>query len=58
MDHEHRCYGTERLTRVLEDEVNTAEDLGRRILADVDRHAAGQIRSDDICLICLRRRPG
>jgi serine phosphatase RsbU (regulator of sigma subunit) len=57
MDHEHRCYGTERLTRVLEDEVKTAEDLGRRILADVDRHAAGQIRSDDICLICLRRRP-
>jgi serine phosphatase RsbU (regulator of sigma subunit) len=58
MDHEHRCYGTERLTRVLEDEVKTAEDLGRRILADVDRHAAGQIRSDDICLICLRRWPG
>ncbi len=57
MDHEHRCYGTERLTRVLEDEVKTAEDLGRRILADVDRHAAGQIRSDDICLICLRRWP-
>lgn len=57
MDHEHRCYGTERLTRVLEDPVDTAEDLGRRILADVDRHAAGQIRSDDICLICLRRRP-
>jgi sigma-B regulation protein RsbU (phosphoserine phosphatase) len=55
MDHEHRCYGTERLTRVLEGEVNAVEDLGRRILADVDRHAAGQLRSDDICLICLRR---
>jgi sigma-B regulation protein RsbU (phosphoserine phosphatase) len=56
MDHEHHCYGTERLARVLEEEVQTAEDLGRRILADVDRHAAGQLRSDDICLICLRRR--
>lgn len=56
MDHEHRCYGTERLMRVLQAEVETAEDLGRRILADVDRHAAGQLRSDDICLICLRRR--
>ena len=56
MDHEHHCYGTERLVRVLQDEVLTAEDLGQRILADVDRHAAGQLRSDDICLICLRRR--
>lgn len=56
MDHEHRCYGTERLVRVLQDKVLTAEDLGRRILTDVDRHAAGQLRSDDICLICLCRR--
>lgn len=56
MDHEHRCYGTDRLARVLAGESPAAEDLGRRILADVDRHAAGQLRSDDICLICLRRR--
>ncbi len=56
MDHEHHCYGTERLVRVLEGEALTAEDLGQRIVADVDRHAAGQLRSDDICLICLRRR--
>ena len=32
-----------------------AADLGRRILADVEHHAAGQIRSDDICLDCVGR---
>lgn len=55
MDHEHCCYGTARLTQVLGEEGRTAAEIGRRILADVERHAAGQLRSDDICLICVRR---
>jgi len=33
-----------------------AGELGRRLLADVERHAAGQIRSDDMCLVCVGRR--
>ncbi len=31
------------------------EQIGRRILADVERHTAGQARSDDMCLVCLGR---
>lgn len=58
MDHQHRCYGTERLTSVLAEPAKTAKDLGRRILADVERHAAGQVRTDDMCLVCLSRNGG
>ena len=55
MDPEDRLYGIDRLTRVLVDPVADAEALGRRILADVERHATGQIRSDDMCLVCIGR---
>lgn len=58
MDHQHQCYGTERLTRVLAEPAKTAKELGRRILADVERHAAGQVRTDDMCLVCLSRNGG
>jgi serine phosphatase RsbU (regulator of sigma subunit) len=58
MDHEHRCYGMERLMAVLAEPADSAVEVGRRILADVERHSAGQIRSDDICLICLARPAG
>lgn len=58
MDHEHRCYGMERLMAVLAEPAESAVEVGRRILADVERHSAGQIRSDDICLICLARPAG
>ncbi len=57
MDHKHNCYGTERLTETLHKDLKTAEDIGRGVLADVNRHAAGQVRSDDICLMCVRRKP-
>jgi serine phosphatase RsbU (regulator of sigma subunit) len=56
LDHAQRPYGIERLIRVVA-AVEAAGDAGRRILADVERHAAGQIRSDDICLVCLSRAP-
>lgn len=58
MDHEQRTYGLGRLMRILADPVKNAEELGRRVLGDVERHAAGQIRSDDMCLVCLARSAG
>jgi len=56
LDHAQRPYGIERLIRVVA-AAEAAGDAGRRILADVERHAAGQVRSDDICLVCLSRAP-
>ena len=56
LDHAQRPYGIDRLTRVVA-AAEGAGDAGRRILADVERHAAGQVRSDDICLVCLSRAP-
>ncbi len=58
MDHEDRCYGLERLKRVLAEPAAGAAEIGRGILADVERHAAGQARSDDMCLVCLARTAG
>ena len=55
LDHEQRCYGFERMEAVLA-EASGAADLGRRLLADVRRHAAGQPQSDDICVVCVGRR--
>ena len=55
LDHDQRCYGIERLERIMAGPAAGAADLGRRILADVEHHAAGQIRSDDICLVCVGR---
>ncbi len=59
MDHENQPYGLARLLGVLADPVNaaekTAQGIGRRILGDVERHAAGQNRSDDMCLVCVGR---
>jgi len=55
LDHELGCYGLERLAKVLEKPAGGADEVGRRILADVEKHAAGQPRSDDVCLVCVRR---
>jgi serine phosphatase RsbU (regulator of sigma subunit) len=55
MDHEDQLYGLERILSVVEGAAPSAGELGRRILADVERHAAGQVRSDDICLVCVGR---
>ena len=55
IDHEQRLYGLERLEEVLTGPAAGVGDLGRRVLADVERHAAGQVRSDDICLVCVGR---
>ena len=55
LDHEQRCYGVEQLEKTVASSGPLAADVGRGILADVARHAAGQIQSDDICLVCLGR---
>jgi sigma-B regulation protein RsbU (phosphoserine phosphatase) len=55
MDHENRPYGLERLKRMLAEPAKTTGEIGRRILGDVEHHAAGQVRSDDMCLVCLGR---
>jgi len=55
LDHEDRCYGFERLEQLLAGEAAGPADVGRRLLADVRRHAAGQVQSDDICLVCAGR---
>jgi len=55
LDHDSRLYGLERLQRVLAKPADGPKAVGRRLLADVERHAAGQVRSDDICIVCVGR---
>ncbi len=56
MDVENRIYDIDRLVKALESSGGTAEEIGRRILADVERHTAGQVQTDDMCLICIHRQ--
>lgn len=56
MDIENRIYDIDRLVKALESSGGTAEEIGRRILADVERHTAGQVQTDDMCLICIHRQ--
>jgi len=58
LDHDERCFGLDRLEGVVAAAGPGAAAVGREILADVERHAAGQVRSDDICLVCLGRTGG
>lgn len=55
MDHAHRPYGVARLERMVAEAHGGAAGVGRHLLADVDRYTAGQVRSDDICVVCLSR---
>jgi hypothetical protein len=55
MDVEDRLYGLERIEAQVGKPGGSPEEVGRRILADVERHTAGQIRSDDMCLVCVGR---
>jgi serine phosphatase RsbU (regulator of sigma subunit) len=56
MDVEDRLYGLERIEAQVGKPGGSPEEVGRRILADVERHTAGQIRSDDMCLVCVGRQ--
>ena len=55
MNAEQHCYGLEQVETVLAATAGGAAMIGRGILADVDRHVAGEPRSDDVCLVCLSR---
>jgi len=55
MDVEDRIYGLERIREILAGPGGTAEEIGNRILRDVERHSAGQVQTDDICLLCVAR---
>jgi sigma-B regulation protein RsbU (phosphoserine phosphatase) len=55
MDLDGRCYGLDRLEEAMTGPMADASELGRRILADVDKHTAGVSASDDICLVCVHR---
>lgn len=57
MDVESEIYDFHRLTAVVADAAGTAEETGRRIIADVERYTAGQVQTDDMCLICIHRQP-
>ncbi len=57
MDHASTCYGLERLETILAGPAPSVGDIGRRILADVERHVGGASAADDICLVCVRRLP-
>ena len=57
MDIESEIYDFERLTAVLAGADGSAEETGRRIIADVERYTAGQVQTDDMCLICIHRQP-
>jgi len=55
MNEAGNCYGFDRLREVLAGPADSATEMGRRILADVERHAAGADGQDDVCLVCVRR---
>lgn len=55
MDHKNETYGLKRLEEVLSEPADSPAAVGQRLLVDVERHAAGQVRSDDMCLVCVGR---
>lgn len=56
MDVQSEIYDFQRLTAVLAGADGTAEETGRRIIADVERYTAGQVQTDDMCLVCIHRQ--
>lgn len=57
MDTTDRINGLDRVRELLALPGDHAEEIGRRILGDVERHAGGQEQTDDICLVCIYRFP-
>lgn len=55
MDVEDRIYGLDPIRDILAAGGGSAEEIGRKILRDVERHSAGQVQTDDICLVCIGR---
>lgn len=55
MNHESELYGLEQLREFISQGPADASELGRRILADVKRHADGRPQNDDITLMSFGR---
>jgi sigma-B regulation protein RsbU (phosphoserine phosphatase) len=51
-----QLYGAERLQQCIRRGTPTTEELGKAILSDIETFVDGNPQSDDICLICLRRK--
>jgi serine phosphatase RsbU (regulator of sigma subunit) len=57
MNPEGDLYGTERVLDLVKSGPPEAEKLGKRLLADVRRHARGHPQSDDITIMTFGRNP-
>jgi serine phosphatase RsbU (regulator of sigma subunit) len=56
-DSDDNIYGVDRLQRLLAGGACGAAETGRRILDDVAQFVSRRPRNDDVCLVCLARRP-
>lgn len=57
MDPEGNLYGAERVLELVKNGPAEAAELGKHLLADVRRHAAGRPQSDDITIMTFGRNP-
>lgn len=57
MNPKNDLYGVDRLRKMISQSKSTPSELGKAILADVKKHAAGRSQSDDITLMCFGRKP-
>ena len=53
MDVEDRLYGLERIEAQVGNPGGSPAEVGRRILADGERHPPGQARRAATCLVCV-----
>jgi serine phosphatase RsbU (regulator of sigma subunit) len=57
MNPKNDLYSVDRLREFIIRNKPVPSDLGKAILADVKKHAAGRSQSDDITLMCFGRKP-
>jgi serine phosphatase RsbU (regulator of sigma subunit) len=53
----NELYGTPRLSTFLSEAPPAVEDLGERLIEDIERFCEGRPQRDDICLLAFRRLP-
>ncbi|QDU95645.1 SpoIIE family protein phosphatase [Lignipirellula cremea] len=51
------CFGTPSIREVLAQGGTGAAALGTALLNAMERHAAGHLQNDDVCILCLQRSP-
>ncbi|HVW00247.1 MAG TPA: SpoIIE family protein phosphatase [Planctomycetaceae bacterium] len=57
MSDDDEMYGMARLRRVVAEPQGSVHELGSGLIADVENFSGGRPQCDDICVVCLRRRP-